>query len=85
MIQDIRKHTIKLKAALIAHHNKINFNIYLLIKHDNIRLTKKDNIYKITRMTGNHNSFLGIYFVENIEQNLEIIEVPIRNSKKNKN
>ena len=45
--------------------------------------TKKDNIYKITRMTGNHDSFLGISFAENIEQNPEIIEVQIRNPKKN--
>ena len=47
--------------------------------------TKKDNIYKITRMTGNHDRFLGISFAENIEQNPEIIEVQIRNPKKNKN
>lgn len=46
---------------------------------------KKDNIYKITRMTGNHDSFLGISFAENIEQNPEIIEVQVRNPKKNKN
>lgn len=47
--------------------------------------TKKDNIYKITRMTGNYDSFLGISFAENIEQNPEIIEVQIRNPKKKKN
>ena len=47
--------------------------------------TKKENIYKITRMTGNHDIFLGISFAENIEQNPEIIEVQIRNPKKNKN
>lgn len=47
--------------------------------------TKKDNIYKITRMTGNQDSFLGISFAENIEQNPEAIEVQIRNPKKNKN
>ena len=47
--------------------------------------TKKDNIYKITRMTGNHNSFRSISFAENIEQNPEIREVQIRNPKKNKN
>ena len=47
--------------------------------------TKKDNIYKITRMTGNHDNFLGIYFAENIEQNPEVIEVQIRNPKKKKN
>lgn len=46
---------------------------------------KEDKIYKITRMTGNHDSFLGISFAENIEQNPEIIEVQIRNPKKNKN
>ena len=50
-----------------------------------MEVTKKDNIYKITRMTGNHDSFLGISFAENIEQNPEIIEVQIRNLKKNKN
>ena len=37
--------------------------------------TKKDNIYKITRITGNHDSFLGISFAEKIEQNPEINEV----------
>lgn len=47
--------------------------------------TKTDNIYKISRMTGNHDSFLGISFAENIEQNPEIIEVQIKNPKKNKN
>lgn len=47
--------------------------------------TKKGNIYKITRMTGNHDSFLGISFAENSENNLEIIEVQIKNPKKNKN
>jgi hypothetical protein len=47
--------------------------------------TKKGNIYKITRMTGNHDSFLGISFAENIEQNPEVIEVQIRNPKKKKN
>ena len=47
--------------------------------------TKKDNIYKITRMTGNHDSFLGISFAEKIEQNPEIIELQITNPKKNKN
>jgi len=56
--------------------------IYIYIKLDNTGFTKKDNIYKITRMTGNHDSFLGISFAENIEQNPEIIEVQIRNRKK---
>lgn len=46
---------------------------------------KEDNIYKITRMAGNYNSFLGISFAEKIEQNPEIIEVQVRNPKKNKN
>ena len=47
--------------------------------------TKKDNIYKITRMTGNCDSFLGISFAENTEQNPEVIKVQIRNPKKKKN
>lgn len=47
--------------------------------------TKKNNIYKITQMTGNHDSFLGVSFAENTEQNLEVIEVQIRNPKKKKN
>jgi len=85
MAQDIRKHMIRLKAVSMARHGKINFNIYLLIKLDNMGFTKKDNIYKITRMTDNHDSFLGISFAEKIEQNPEIIEVQIRNPKKNKN
>jgi hypothetical protein len=59
--------------------------IYLLIKLNKMGFTKKDNIYKITRMTGNHDSFLGISFAENIEQNPEVIEVQIRNPKKKKN
>jgi len=61
---------IRLKAVSMARQGKINFNIY---------------IYKITRMTGNHDSFLGISFAEKIEQNPEIIEVQIRNPKNNKN
>ena len=36
-------------------------------------------------MTGNHDNFLGIYFAENIEQNPDILEIKIRNPKKNKN
>ena len=36
-------------------------------------------------MTGNHDSFLGVSFAENTEQNLEVIEVQIRNPKKKKN
>lgn len=47
--------------------------------------TKKDNIYRITRMTGNHDSFLGISFAKDIEHNPEVIEVQIRNPKKKKN
>ena len=47
--------------------------------------TKKDNIYKITSMTGNHDFFLGISFAENSEQNPAVIEVQIRNPKKKKN
>lgn len=47
--------------------------------------TKKNNIYRITRMTGNHDSFLGISFVDNIEQNPEMVEVQIKNPKKTKN
>lgn len=47
--------------------------------------TKKDNIYKITKMIGNHDSFLVISFAENAEQNSEVIEVQIRNLKKKKN
>ena len=66
--------------------------IYILIKLDNMGFRmilliffKKDSIYKITRMANNHDSFLGISFAEKIEQNPEIIEVQIRNPKKNKN
>ena len=61
----------------------ITTNQFLLILK--MGFTKKDNIYKITRMTGNHDSFLDISFAENIEQNPEVIEVQIRNPKKNKN
>lgn len=49
--------------------------------------TKKGNIYKITRMTGNEDHFLGISFSENIDQDPkipEIIEVQIPNPKKSK-
>jgi len=84
MAQDIRKRMIRLKAVLMARHGKININnIYILI--NKMGFTKKGDIYKITRMTGNHDSFLGISFAEKIEQNPEIIEVQIRNPKKNKN
>lgn len=50
--------------------------------------TKEGNIYKITRMTGNEDYFLGISFSEKIEQgpNIpEIIEVQIPYPKKKKN
>lgn len=47
--------------------------------------TKKNNIYKITRITSNCDHFLGISFAENTEQNPEIIEIQIRNPKKKKN
>ena len=47
--------------------------------------TKKGNIYKITRMTGNCDSFLGISFAETTEENPEVIEVQIKNPKKKKN
>lgn len=47
--------------------------------------TKTGNIYKITRMTGNEDHFLGISFAENCEQNPEVIEVQIGNPKKKKN
>lgn len=47
-----------------------------------MRFTKKDNIYKLTRMTRNHDSFMGISFAENIKQNPKIIKVQIRNRKK---
>lgn len=50
-----------------------------------MRFTKKNNIYKITIMTGNHDSYLGISFAENTEQNPEVIEVQIRNPKKKEN
>jgi hypothetical protein len=46
--------------------------------------TKKSNIYRITKMTGNQDNFLGISFAENTEQNPEVIEVQIRNPKKKK-
>lgn len=36
-------------------------------------------------MTGNEENFLGISFAENAEQNLELIEVPIRYPKSKKN
>jgi len=38
--------------------------------------TKKDNIYKITRMTGNRDNILGVSFAnkDSIENNIEVIE-----------
>lgn len=40
--------------------------------------TKKDNIYKITRITGNKDNILGISFGNNhgnsIENNIKIVE-----------
>ena len=38
--------------------------------------TKKDNIYKITRMMGNRNNILGVSFAnkDSIENNIEVIE-----------
>jgi hypothetical protein len=47
--------------------------------------TRKDNIYQISIMTGNQDSYLGISFAEKIEQNPEVIERQIPNPKKNKN
>lgn len=36
-------------------------------------------------MTDNHDNFLIISFAENIKQNPEVLEIPIRNPRKNKN
>lgn len=49
-----------------------------------MRFSKRDDIYQITRMTGNEDNFLGISFAENIEQNPEVIELQITNPKKKK-
>ena len=35
---------------------------------------KKDNIYRITRITGSQDNILGICFVESNEDNIEVIE-----------
>lgn len=46
--------------------------------------TKKDNIYRITRMTRNQDSFLGLSFATNNEKNIKVIELYVNNPKKKK-
>lgn len=51
-----------------------------------MKFSKTDNIYKISKMTGNKDSFLGIRFSENSEETTEVIEVSIKYPKNiNKN
>ena len=46
-----------------------------------VGFTKKNNIYRITRMTGSNDNFLGISFAENSQENSDpqIIEYEIGN------
>lgn len=43
-----------------------------------MRFTKKDNIYRISRITGSQDNILGVYFTENgknnNENNIAVIE-----------
>ena len=51
-----------------------------------MRFSKTGDIYKISKMTGNKDSFLGIRFSENSEETTEVIEVSIKYPKNiNKN
>ena len=77
MILATRKQMIVLKACSMARHGTTNFNnTYEIIKFNKIEFSKKDNIYKIARMTGNRYNILGISFANkaSIENNIEIIE-----------
>ena len=46
-----------------------------------MRFSKTGDIYKISRMTGNKDSFLGISFSENSEETTQVIEVSVKYSK----
>ena len=51
-----------------------------------MRFSKTGDIYKISKMTGNKDSFLGIRFSENSEETTQVIEVNIKYPKNiNKN
>lgn len=51
-----------------------------------MRFTKKDNIYRISRITGSQDNILGVYFTENgknnNENNIAVIEQNGKNSVK---
>lgn len=49
-----------------------------------MRFYKTGNIYKVIRMTGNQDNYLGVSFAENDENSIDLIEVPVRNPKKQK-
>jgi ribosomal protein L18E len=50
--------------------------ILIKLKLNKMGFTKKDNIYKITRMTGNRENILGVSFANkhSIENKIEVIE-----------
>lgn len=58
-----------LKHVLMERRGKIIGKIF-------IKFIKKDNIYKITRITGNRSNILGIFFAntDSTENNIEVIE-----------
>ena len=48
-----------------------------------MRFTKKDNIYRILRLSGSQDNILGVSFSENNEDNkIEIVEWPIQEGEK---
>jgi len=51
-----------------------------------MQFIKKDNIYKIIRITGNRNNILDIFFYNknSTENNIEVIEWNFLNSSSNK-
>ena len=50
-----------------------------------MRFTKKEEVYRISRITGSQNNILGVTFAENHEKNIELIEWPIRKGDQIKN
>jgi hypothetical protein len=70
-----------LKAVSMARHGRIIFNIKIIfIKNEKMGFTKKDNIYRITRMTGNRDNILGVSFGN--KDSIEVIEWYFPNSDK---
>lgn len=74
--------TILLKKNLKAIHGMKSI---LNKRSKNMRFTKKEEVYRISRITGSQDNILGVSFAKNEENNIELIEWPIRKGDQIKN